>query len=82
MCDWGTTDHVRLHRPRPVSGRLVVPVDRCIAPLVQMLNDYGVRTLGSCCGHGKAPGWVSYEDAAGTAREIPLARVGQREGDC
>lgn len=61
-----------LNRPRPVSGRVVVPVDSCIAPLVQLLQDHGVRTVGCCCGHGKAPGFVSFEDGDGIIREIPL----------
>ena len=72
MCQWGTFEDVKLFRPRLVSGRLVVPVDQCIAPLVQLLNDNGVRTVGSCCGHGKAPGFVSFEDAEGIVREITL----------
>lgn len=72
MCKWGTLEDVKLDRPRPVSGRLVVPVDQCIQPLVQLLNDHGVRTVGCCCGHGKAPGFISFEDAEGIVREIPL----------
>jgi len=28
-------------------------IDSCIAPLAQMLNDYGIKTMASCCGHGK-----------------------------
>jgi hypothetical protein len=35
------------------EGENIVLVDTCIAPLVQMLNDYGVRTNCCCCGHGK-----------------------------
>lgn len=72
MCKWGTDKQIQLNRPRPVSGRVVIEVDACIAPLVQMLQDYGVVTTGCCCGHGKAPGWVSYEDERGVSREIPL----------
>ena len=29
-------------------------VDLCIAPLIQVLNAYGIQTIVSCCGHGKA----------------------------
>ena len=29
--------------------------DPCIAPLVQALNDAGLRTIASCCGHGHRP---------------------------
>ena len=31
-----------------------VSVDRCLAPLVEMLNIYGIKTLACCCGHGKS----------------------------
>ncbi len=74
MCEWGTEKFVKLNRPRPVSGRLVIPVDACIAPLVQLLQDHGVRTIGCCCGHGKGPGFISFEDAEGVVREIPLEK--------
>ena len=47
MCKWGTDRNVNLCVPTPIK------VDACIAPLVQMLNDYGVQTIASCCGHGK-----------------------------
>lgn len=30
-----------------------VSVDRCLAPLIEMLNIYGIKTLSCCCGHGK-----------------------------
>ena len=31
-----------------------VSVDRCLAPLIEMLNIYGIKTLACCCGHGKS----------------------------
>jgi len=37
-----------------ISGK-VVKIDSCIAPLVQMLNNYGIKTKYSCCGHGSLP---------------------------
>jgi len=73
---------VTLCRPKLVSGRLVVPVDGCIAPLVQLLNDHGVRTTGCCCGHGKGPGFISFEDAEGFSREIPLETRGALMEGC
>ncbi|GAG14464.1 unnamed protein product, partial [marine sediment metagenome] len=36
-----------------------VGVDVQVAPLIQFLNINGVRTLASCCGHGKEEGHVS-----------------------
>ena len=70
---------VALCRPKLISGRFddddeVVPVDACIAPLVQSLNDHSVRTFGSCCGHGKEPGFISFEDAEGFVRYISLEK--------
>ena len=53
MCQWGTDTLVDLCEPTPVQGRTTIKVDSCIAPLVQMLNDYGIKTIASCCGHGK-----------------------------
>jgi len=34
-----------------MSGE-IVKVDSCIASLVQILNDYKIKTRYSCCGHG------------------------------
>lgn len=36
--------------------------DPCLAPLVKALNDSGIRTTSSCCGHHHRPGWVSLAD--------------------
>ena len=62
MCEWGTSTQVRLCEPREISGRRDVPVDSCIAPLVQALNDAGIKTLASCCGHGKGDGDILLAD--------------------
>lgn len=43
-------------------GRDGVWCDPCLAPLVKALNDGGIRTVASCCGHGKAPTSVLLED--------------------
>jgi hypothetical protein len=45
----------------PVSRRMEIAVDACMAPLVQILNDYGIHTVGCCCGHGRGSGAVLYE---------------------
>ncbi len=44
-----------------VSGKRVL-VDDCIAPLVKGLNVGGIETVGCCCGHGRAPGWIHLKD--------------------
>ena len=62
MCKWGTSLDVTLCKPTPVQKRLVIKVDACIAPLIQMLNDYGIETVASCCGHGKTEGRIDFAD--------------------
>lgn len=62
MCEWNTTTQVRLCFTREISGLRVVPVDSCIAPLVQALNDAGIATVASCCGHGKGLGNIALKD--------------------
>ncbi|MGE7806106.1 hypothetical protein [Lysinibacillus sp. NPDC096215] len=49
----------------PNQNKKVVAVDACIANEVQMLNDKGINTLGSCCGHGKAGQIVEYTNGFG-----------------
>lgn len=34
------------------------PIDACIAPLVKVLNENGMRTVTSCCGHGVEDGSI------------------------
>ena len=56
MCKWGTSKPVYVIRranPFVKDGWHKVYVDSCIAEEIQMLNDNGVITLNSCCGHGK-----------------------------
>lgn len=65
MCQHGTERNVKLNHPRE-SGRRIVPVDACIADEVQMLNDMGVITVGSCCGHGKGQPHVLINEYSAT----------------
>lgn len=79
MCERGKTKRVTLCRPKLISGRFddddtELPVDECIAPLVQLLNDHGVRTFGCCCGHGKKLGFISFEDSEGFVRYMALEK--------
>jgi hypothetical protein len=50
-------------------GRDGVWCDPCIAPLVKALNDAGIRTVASCCGHGTANGNIMLGDG----RELLIA---------
>jgi hypothetical protein len=43
-------------------GRDGVWCDPCLAPMVKALNDGGLRTVASCCGHGRRPGRISLVD--------------------
>ena len=35
-------------------------VDECLAPLLQALNDAGIPTSESCCGHGEKPSQIFF----------------------
>lgn len=54
MCEWGTWERLQLKIP--------TDVDKCIAPLVLALHEFGIETIASCCGHGKATGNVALSD--------------------
>ena len=71
MCNWGIDTIIKLAYPMPNSGRTEIGVDACIAPLIQILNNYGIHTVGCCCGHGKANGSVLYEQG-GEILEIKI----------
>lgn len=67
MCQWGDTVEVRV----PIVSGLshtgearwaTKPIDRCIAPLVKALNDAGIFTVESCCGHGRGSGGIWLAD--------------------
>ena len=45
----------------PLNGR-VQCIDFCIHHIVAALNAGGVRTVASCCGHGKMKGNIILED--------------------
>lgn len=49
--------------------------DPCLAPLVTALNSAGLRTIASCCGHGRRPSVVTL--AGG--RELVVLTTEQRE---
>lgn len=63
MCRHGTYNWVNVINPHQNKKRVVV--DACISSEVQLLNDNGVITLGSCCGHGKAGQIVEWVNGFG-----------------
>lgn len=44
------------------GGRSAVWCDPCLADIVQALNDAGIPTVASCCGHGRQDGSVVLAD--------------------
>ena len=67
MCEWG--DMVDLLVPIPANcshtGKFrwdTKPVDRCLVSYVKALNDADLYTGGSCCGHGKDKGYISFHN--------------------
>jgi len=57
-CDVGIYEHTV---PMPINGR-VQGIDFCIAHIVASLNAGGIKTVASCCGHGKIDGRIDLED--------------------
>ena len=87
MCKWGTHTKVELCKinlkglnKKQHKGRAKILglsekgelIDSCIAPLVQMLNDYGIETIASCCGHGK----VAKSGIRISSKNILLSQLG------
>lgn len=67
MCEWGTDVILRVPIPAELShtGKFrwdYKDIDSCIAPIVQALNDAGIYTAQSCCGHGKGDGEILLHD--------------------
>jgi hypothetical protein len=54
-------------------------VDSCLADLVEALNQAGILTRSSCCGHGRSPGSILLQDGrelAVTSCTSPVRRSG------
>lgn len=67
MCAHGDTVILRVLMPAHLSytGALrwdEKAIDRCIAPIVQALNDAGIYTANCCCGHGECDGEIILHD--------------------
>ena len=55
MCEWGNAVLMTI-------GTRQVGIDKCIAPIVFALNYIGMKTIASCCGHGKQSSNIVLED--------------------
>lgn len=60
MCKWNTTETFEIIN-RSGEKRLI-DVDKCIASIVKSLNENGIITVASCCGHGKQMGNIALAD--------------------
>lgn len=74
MCEHGNTVLLLVLVPahlafEGVDTHKVKDIDSCIAPLVKALNEGGMTTVSSCCGHGKQPTRISLADG----REVFIA---------
>ena len=47
------------------------PIDFCLADIVDSLNKGGIKTRGSCCGHGAAKGTIILNDGRQLLIEWP-----------
>jgi hypothetical protein len=67
MCDHGDTVPVKVKvlAEQSHNGRSTwktKPIDRCIAPIVEALQQAGIDMRGSCCGHGDHNGEILLGD--------------------
>ena len=53
----------------PKCNEINCGIDECIKPIIEALNDGGVKTIASCCGHGNRPGNIALADG----RELIIA---------
>lgn len=62
MCEHESREAAMVVLARDSNRKPTVWCDPCIAPLVGALNDAGIETIASCCGHNHAPGNVILAD--------------------
>lgn len=59
--------------PMPINGK-VQCIDFCISHIVSALNAGDVRTIASCCGHGKYNGSIILENNT----ELIIRKFGEK----
>jgi hypothetical protein len=57
MCEHGSITTIEINHKHK-------DIDACIAPIVLALNNAGIRTKASCCGHFRMPGSIILEDGS------------------
>lgn len=81
MCEHGDTVTLRVNIPANLSHTGEArwthkPIDRCIFAIVAALNEAGILTAASCCGHGKGPGSIVLQDG----RELVIRKFAAGPG--
>ena len=79
MCKWGTDVVTFVNIPKELSYTGAArwerkAIDSCLVGLVDALNDAGILTKQSCCGHGKGPGEILLQDGR-------ILTISQQEGE-
>ena len=69
MCELNTIKILEINK-------IPCKIDACIYSIVKALNDAGITTTESCCGHGKQSGIIFLADG----RELTINR-NKRRGD-
>ena len=58
--------------PMPIKGR-IQGIDYCIADVIAALNAANIITVASCCGHGRVPARVDFEDGRAIIISCPCS---------
>ena len=61
MCEHESRERAMVTVGHTDTGKAIF-CDPCIAPLVSSLNQAGLATTSSCCGHDHNPAWVTLAD--------------------
>lgn len=62
MCKYDTLKIVELKDWRRQGVKRKIAIDFCIADEIKKMNDLGIKTINSCCGHFKGRGNVLIAD--------------------
>ncbi len=67
MCKQGNNILVKVKIPVDLShtGKIhwkKMTIDKCIAPIVEALQEGGIDMSGSCCGHNERNGYITLQD--------------------
>lgn len=85
MCKWGNTKLLEVTIPAKLSStgkdkKKIVDIDECILEIVKALNDSGIVTIASCCGHNKRPGSIILGDGREfiICKDYETARIAEK----